>query len=139
MVCKLSVQSKCLSFIQWFPLQSTKDDKWSAAEINPKPSPIYFLFQWYCPFHQRCPHNKYADNTVIYVVSKEIKEMNTKLSNSLAELSAWLCKTELILNLKKGKNRGFIIWNSAENAEMHRAFMPIARKSLQHTIILTCC
>ena len=46
---------------------------------------------------------KYADDTVIYVAGKEIKEINTKLSNAMAELSVWFSVYELILNLKKGK------------------------------------
>ena len=46
---------------------------------------------------------KYADDTVIYVAGKEIKEINAKLSNAMTALSAWFSENELILNLKKGK------------------------------------
>ena len=41
----------------------------------------------------------YADDTVIYTASEEIKEINAKLSKTLAELSTWFSKNELILNL----------------------------------------
>ena len=51
---------------------------------------------------------KYAYDTVIYVVGKEIKEINTKLSNGMAELFAWLSENELILNLKKGETEALV-------------------------------
>ena len=45
----------------------------------------------------------YADGTVIYTTSKEVKEINAKLSKTLTELSTWISKNELFLNLHKGK------------------------------------
>ena len=51
---------------------------------------------------------KYADDTVIYVAGKEIKEINTRLSNAMAELSAWFSENELILNLNKGKTEAIL-------------------------------
>ena len=51
---------------------------------------------------------KYADDTVVYVAGKGIKEINAKLSNAMAELSAWFSENELILNLKKGKTEALL-------------------------------
>ena len=45
----------------------------------------------------------YEDDITIYVASKEIKEIDAKLSNAMAELSVWFSENELILNLKKRK------------------------------------
>ena len=51
---------------------------------------------------------KYADDTVIYVAGKEIKEINTRVLNAMAELSAWFSDNELILNLKTGKTEALL-------------------------------
>ena len=57
----------------------------------------------------------YADDTVIYTASEEIKEINAKLSKTLAELSTWFSKNELILNLQKGKLKSCYL-------ELHREY-----------------
>ena len=50
----------------------------------------------------------YADDTVIYTASKEIKEINAKLLKTLAEVSTWFSKNDLILNLQKGKTEALL-------------------------------
>ena len=50
----------------------------------------------------------YADDTVIYTANKEIKEINAKLSKTLAEISTWFSKNELILNVQKGKTEALL-------------------------------
>ena len=45
----------------------------------------------------------YAYDTVIYVVGNEMKEINAKLSNAMAKLSARFSENEIILHLKKRK------------------------------------
>ena len=43
-----------------------------------------------------------------YTASEEIKEINAKLSKTLAELSTWVSTNELILNLQKRKTEAFL-------------------------------
>ena len=51
---------------------------------------------------------EYADDTIIYVACREIKEINTRLSNAVAELSVWFSENDLILNLNKGKTEALL-------------------------------
>ena len=50
----------------------------------------------------------YAHDTVIYTAGEEMKEINAKLSKTVAELSTWFNKNELILNLQKGKTEALL-------------------------------
>ena len=56
----------------------------------------------------------YAYDIVIYAAVKEMKEINAKLSNAMAELSAWCSENEIILNLKKGKTEPYYLEQRGE-------------------------
>ena len=47
----------------------------------------------------------YADDTVLYYSHKDMKEIEKVLSQDLCTVSKWLQENELVLNLKKGKQK----------------------------------
>jgi hypothetical protein len=51
---------------------------------------------------------KYADDTALPLVDKEIKEINAKLTGDMNAIAEWLDENELILNLSKGKTEALI-------------------------------
>ena len=47
----------------------------------------------------------YADHTIPYYSDKDMKEIEKVLSEDLCTVSKWLQENELVLNLKKGKQK----------------------------------
>ena len=54
---------------------------------------------------KNCKMITYADDTVLYYSHKDMKEIEKVLSQDLCTVSKWLQGNELILNLKKGKQK----------------------------------
>ena len=52
-----------------------------------------------------CKMIMYADDTVLYYSHKDMKEIEKVLSQDLCTVSKWLQENELVLNLKKGKQK----------------------------------
>ena len=46
---------------------------------------------------------KYADDTVVYVADKDMKVINSKLSNNMDSIADWFGENGLVINFKKGK------------------------------------
>ena len=51
---------------------------------------------------------QYADDTVIYVADKDLKVINSKLSNNMDSIADWFDENGLIINLKKGKTESLL-------------------------------
>ena len=47
----------------------------------------------------------YADDTILYAQGKDLNMIENALSRDMSSLAAWFHKNELILNLKKGKQK----------------------------------
>ena len=58
-----------------------------------------------------CKIVKYADDTVLFYSQKYIEQVESFLNKDFASLCDWLEHNELILNEKKGKNRGDGLWH----------------------------
>ena len=52
---------------------------------------------------------KYADDTVIYVADKDLKVINSKLSNNMDSIADWFDENGLIINLKKPRRNLFFL------------------------------
>ena len=69
----------------------------------------------------------FADDTTIYVISRNLKFMKAKLQSDLNNLSLWLLKYKLALNVKKIKamlfcSKNTVIYENIEltiNCEIH--------------------
>ena len=48
---------------------------------------------------------KYAGDTVIYWADKDVANLSKILTNEMTKLEKWMDENELILNVKKGKQR----------------------------------
>ena len=48
---------------------------------------------------------KYADDTVIYWADKDVPNLSKTLTNEMKKLEKWMDENELILNVKKEKQR----------------------------------
>ena len=60
---------------------------------------------------------KYADDTVIYVADKDMKVINSKLSNNMDSIAGWFDENGLVINLKKGKTESFLFGTSQRIAK----------------------
>ena len=47
----------------------------------------------------------YADDTILYAQGKDLNMIENALSRDMSSLAAWFHEKELILNLKKGKQK----------------------------------
>jgi retron-type reverse transcriptase len=52
-----------------------------------------------------CKILMYADDTVIYYSHKDIEVIEKKLQDDLASITSWLQQNQLIINMKKGKQK----------------------------------
>ena len=73
---------------------------------------------------------KYADDTVIYVAGKNVKDINLRLSNTMNSLAYWLHENELVLNLKKGKTEGLLFGTAQRLRKVKERFNVIYRGNL---------
>ena len=67
--------------------------------------PLLFLLQ-FNNVHKVLKHSQiitYADDTVMYMSSSSLKEIEKKLSEDLNSLKSWFDSNELVINLNKGK------------------------------------
>ena len=55
---------------------------------------------------------QFADDTSIYLSSKSIDEIEDKLNEDLASISAYLSCDDLVINLKKGKTECMLLGTS---------------------------
>ena len=65
---------------------------------------MFLLF--FNDFEECLQHNnvvQFADDTVIYLSSKSIDEIEVNLNGGLASISSYLSCNDLVINLKKGK------------------------------------
>ena len=60
---------------------------------------------------------KYADDTVIYVADKNLKNIKTKLSKDMESIADWFDENGLIINLKKGKTESLLFDTSQRIAK----------------------
>ena len=76
--------------------------------------------------HKVLKHSKiiaYAGDTVMYMSSSSLNEIEKKLSEDLNSLKSWFDNNELVVNLKKGKTETMIFGtskslNNLESKEM---------------------
>ena len=61
---------------------------------------------------KHCEIVKYADDTVIYVNSKDPIVIQNKLTEDMKNISQWLSENDLIINLKKGKTESMLFGTS---------------------------
>ena len=62
---------------------------------------------------EHCNVIKYADDVVLYTAGKNIESIKSRLSGDMLNISHWLEKNELILNLKQGKT-GSLLFGTAK-------------------------
>ena len=72
--------------------------------------PVLFLlfFNDFEDCLSRCNVLQFADDTVIYVSSKSVSEIETSLNIELSAISNYLKTNDLIINLKKGKTESLL-------------------------------
>ena len=61
----------------------------------------------------------YADDTVIYVADKDVKNINSKLTKEMDAIAKWFDKNALIINLKKGKTESLLFGTSQRIAKQN--------------------
>ena len=59
----------------------------------------------------------YADDTVIYVSDKDVKNTNSKVTKEMDAFAKWLDKNALVINLKKGKTESLLFGTSQRTAK----------------------
>ena len=76
--------------------------------------PIMFLL-FFNDFEDCLQHSnvvQFADDTVIYLSSKSINEIEDNLNEDLASISTYLSSNDLVINLKKGKTECMLLGTS---------------------------
>ena len=76
--------------------------------------PLLLLLQ-FNNVHKVLKHSQiitYADDTVMYMSSSSLKEIEKKLSEDLNSLKSWFDNNELVINLNKGKTETMIFGTS---------------------------
>ena len=69
--------------------------------------PLLFILQLDTA-HKFLKHSKMmtsADGTVMYMFSNSLNEIEKKLSEDLSSLKSWFDSNELVMNLKKGRQK----------------------------------
>ena len=59
----------------------------------------------------------YADDTVVYVADKDVKNINSKLTKEMDAIAKWFDKNALIINLRKGKTESLLFGTSQRIAK----------------------
>lgn len=96
--------------LQQQPIGSSKCFDWSSTRLNPWPSIVYSLHQWLTrPNGTLWHYFIYADDIVLFISSKSIHSIESKLNSNLDKVSQWLTSNQLTLNISKSK---FIIIGS---------------------------
>ena len=74
-------------------------------------SPLLFiiLFNDIASVLQHSRIVKYADDTVIYLADKDLKNVQLRLTEDMGLISKWLKENELIINMKKVKLKRFCL------------------------------
>ena len=78
---------------------------------------------------QGCNVELYADDTVIYFVSKSVSEIQAQLTSSLTNVLSWLHANFLILNLEKTKI--ILVGTHQRTAEADDLVIGISNKRLE--------
>ena len=65
---------------------------------------------------------KYADDTVVYVASKDVSTINNLLTEDLRLLADWFDQNELLINLKKGKTECLLFGTRQKLAKRKDSF-----------------
>ena len=60
---------------------------------------------------------KYADDTVIYLADKDLKNVQLRLTEDMGLISKWLKENELIINMEKGKTEA-LLFGTAKRLSM---------------------
>ena len=89
--------------------------------------PLLFLIEFNAAYKVLKHSNiiTYADDTVIYMSSTSLDEMEKKLSEDLTNLKSWFDNNELIINLKKGKTESMIFGTSKRVNKLKSKVMEI--------------
>ena len=61
----------------------------------------------------------YADDTVIYVADKDVKNINSKLTEEMDAIAKWFDTNALIINLKKEKTESLLFGTSQRIAKQN--------------------
>ena len=80
------------------------------VQCNGVISTLLFLLQFNAAY-KVLKHSKiitYADDTVIYLSSSSLAEIEKKLNEDLTKLKSWFDSKGLIINLKRGKTESTI-------------------------------
>ena len=59
----------------------------------------------------------YADDSVVYVADKDVKNINSKLTKEMDAIAKWFDKNVLIINLRKGKTESLLFVTSQRIAK----------------------
>lgn len=73
----------------------------------------------------------FADDVVLYVADKDVKSVESKLSNDMASIAGWLDENELIINLKEGKTEALLFGKAMQFCKLDESLAIPYR----HTII----
>ena len=60
---------------------------------------------------------KYADDSVLYIGGKNLKDISNLLSIDLSSISRWFKVNELLMNLKQGKTEALLFGTSRKVAQ----------------------
>ena len=93
------------------------------------------MFTLFCnDFVDHVPNPKvimYADDTVIYVEDKDVNKIEQCLNEDQRNISDYYRKSELIINLNKGKTE-LMLFGSAQRLKTHDKLLQVIYKG--HTI-----
>ena len=72
---------------------------------------------------------KYADDTVVYISGKIVKDISSLLSVDLSSIAKWFKENELPMNLKQGKTEALLFGTSQKTTQNFKDFEIYANKS----------
>ncbi|CAB3980663.1 Hypothetical predicted protein [Paramuricea clavata] len=78
----------------------------------------------------------YADDTILYVVGKDIQSIQANLSKDMDSLADWLRENELIINLKRGKTDS-LLFGTAQRITKHSEPLKVSISRPSPTVITT--